>query len=237
MNDFIASLLGDWSTQINVWSSMLKLFLTIVFTAIIGSERATKRHDAGLRTFILVGLTANIAAILDLYILKDLGASFSLLTAAIMIGLAIIGSNTILFSSKNQLKGLTTSVSLWATGIVSAVMGFGLYSLAIIGYVVLILIIAIFPNMEKRFKNKSKRIELHIELESRSCLREFITTVRKLGFQISEIEINPAYANSGLGVYSVVLKMQTENLRKKTHKELIEALSSITCVSYIEEIT
>ena len=80
--------------------------------------------------------------------------------------------------------------------------------------------------------------EIHLELKERSFLKNFITTIRKLGLKIQNIENNTAYANSGLAVYSVALKIDSKELKKyKTNKEIVEALGSLEYVHFIEEIT
>lgn len=235
-NDIIAKLLGDWSKGVSVGAVALKLALCVVLAAVIGTERAQKHHAAGLRTFISVSLALAVAAIGDTYLIGSCGVKVPVLTAATVIGVAIIGCNTILFSSKNQLKGLTTSVCLWANGIISAMIGFGQYTLALIGFVALVLCVALFPNFERRFRQRSPRMEVHLELKSRNCLPEFMETVRKFGLKINDIEPNPAYANSGLGVYSVLMTATSSELKKKKHGEIIEALAVLENVSYIEEI-
>lgn len=65
MNDPIASLLGGWSTELNLYSVLLRVAVSVVFAAIIGCERASKRHAAGQRTFILVSLASTVAMMLD----------------------------------------------------------------------------------------------------------------------------------------------------------------------------
>lgn len=47
MNDPIASLLGGWSTELNLYSVLLRVAVSVVFAAIIGCERASKRHAGG----------------------------------------------------------------------------------------------------------------------------------------------------------------------------------------------
>lgn len=47
MNDPIASLLGSWSTELNLYSVLLRVAVSVVFAAIIGCERASKRHGRG----------------------------------------------------------------------------------------------------------------------------------------------------------------------------------------------
>ncbi len=121
--DPIAEALGSWSSEINIWSVVLKLALALILSSIIGYERSSKRHAAGLRTFIFVTLASTIAMIIDISLLRDNVTSLLVISAATIIAVAIISANTILYSSKNQIKGLTTSIALWACGIFGLLIG------------------------------------------------------------------------------------------------------------------
>ena len=231
---FISKLLGVWSQQpLHPASILFRILVAFVFASIIGSERATKRHPAGLRTFILVALGAVFAAMCDRYMIAKY--KIPLISAASIISQAIISSNSILFSSKSQLKGLTTTVSLWATGIISLCIGFGLYDTAAIGFIAMTFCVGAFPALERWIKGHSSLFEIHVELISRDKLQLFISTLRQFGLKIEEIEYNPAYANSGLGVYTLQL-IKGDKLKKQSHAEIIEALSALEYVQFIEEI-
>lgn len=236
MTDFFASLMGDWAKEVNLGSTALKIGIIIVLTIILGCERSRNRHAAGLRTFMVVGLASTSVAIADLYLISALGVSFPFLSAATLIGIAVLGANTILFSSKNQLKGLTTSVGLWTTATIGVVLGLGLYTVTLIVFCVLMLCLTVFMGLEKFNKQHSHHFEVHLELKARNLLQEFTATIREFGLKVDDIEINPAYANSGLGVYTVALTVVGKELCKKPHAEIVKALSALDCVSYIEEI-
>lgn len=232
--DPLGKLLGEWSTEINIYSSLLKIILSIVLAAIIGYERSSKRHAAGLRTFIVVSLASTIAMLIDLStsILPSM-----LVSAATIIGVSIISANTILYSSKNQIKGLTTSVGLWACGILGLLVGTGYYLMALIGFSAYLIVLSILPKGEIYLKNRSNHFEIHLELKNISYLKDFVTTIRKLGLRVDDIEANPAYMNSGLSVYTVSVSIISSELKKyKTHHEIIEALQTLEYIYYIEEI-
>lgn len=234
MNDPIASLLGGWSTELNLYSVLLRVAVSVVFAAIIGCERASKRHAAGQRTFILVSLASTVAMMLDK---SFAGMSMPLISAAAVIAIAIISSNSILYSSKNQIKGLTTSVALWTCGIIGLTIGAGLYTVSVIGYAALICCLALFPTFEIDLKNRSNHFEVHLELTAKDTLQDFVSTIRALGIRIDDIEANPAYLGSGLSVFSVSFTITSPELKQyKKHAEIIEALQSLEYVHYIEEM-
>lgn len=235
--DPIANLLGDWSYESNIWGYVLKIGLAIVLSAIIGYERSNKRHAAGLRTFIMITLASTIAMIIDLFLIEEIGVFMPLLSAATIIAVAIISANTILFSSKSQIKGLTTCAGLWANAILGLLIGTGCYTLVLICTVAYICVLSLFPRLEIYFKNRSNHFEVHLELKNISYLKDFVKVVRELGLRVDDIESNTAYLNSGLSVYSVSLSIVKEELKKfKTHEEIILSLGTLEYINHIEEM-
>ena len=234
--DPIASFLGPWSVSINIWSILFRLFLSVILSAIIGCERSSKRHSAGLRTFILVSLASTVAMMLDEFIMVET-VKLPLVSAATVVASAIISVNSILFSSRNQIKGLTTSVGLWACRIIGLPAGAGYYPVTVISFFALLCSLSFFPAFETYLKNRSNHFEVHLELVNSTYLQNFVTTIRRLGLTIDDIESNPAYVNSGLSVYSVAITISSAELKKyKTHKEIIEALKTLDYVYHIEEM-
>lgn len=231
-NDPIVTLLGDWAGVLTVGSILLRLSMATAFAAVIGCERASKRHSAGLRTFILVSLASAIAMLLDLYFVQ-----LPLLSAATVIGVAMLSGNSILFSSRNQIKGLTTSAGLWTCGIIGLAAGAGFYTVAVVSFLFLLCILSWLPAMEGWLTNRSNHFEVHLELKSRSNLQDFVTTIRRLGMSIDDIESNAAYLGSGLSVYTVMISVSSQELKKyKTHSEIIQALSTLDYIYHIEEM-
>ena len=238
MIDPISKLLGAWSVEIDIWSIMLRVAMSVIFAAVIGWERSTKRHAAGLRTFMITSLSGTVSMLLDIFVIESFGIGFPMISAAFVIGIAIISSNSILYSSKSQIKGLTTAVGLWAVGILGLLIGAGFYTVSLISFLAMLSCLSLFPTLERRFKNQSNHFEIHLELKHKDNLQNFVTTIRQLGLRIDDIEVNPAYINSGLSVYSIALTIQSGELKKyKTHTEIIEALRSIEYVHHIEEMS
>ena len=238
VKDPIAGLLGNWSADLTVASLLLRILLSLILGAIIGWERSNKRHSAGLRTFMLAFLIGTLVAILDEYVFAaSSGHAFFLLSAGTIIGASIITVHSVFYSSKNQIKGLTTAVGLWVSIVIGISLGLGCYTVAIAAYAALLCILFWFPPLEIAFNNRSNHFEVHLELTNSVCLQDFVTVIRRLGLTIDEIEQNPAYVGSGLSVYSISITVSSEMLKKyKTHTEIIEALKSLDYVYHIEEM-
>lgn len=236
MVDEIATFLGPWSRELNTRSVMLRIILSLVLSAIVGYERSSKRHSAGLRTFIIISLAATTAAIVEGYFPSQ-GVSGPWISASVILGIAMLSGYSIFFSSKGQIKGLTTSAGLWTCGIIGLAIGLGLYTLAILSWAALLCSLSWFPVLEMYLKDKSNHFEVHLELKSKADLQSFSTTIRRLGMRIDDIELNPAYRNSGLSVYTVSFTISSRELKKyKRHSQIIEALRTLDYIAYIEEI-
>ncbi len=236
-SDPLANLLGEWSVQPGISGLLFKIVLSVILAAVIGCERATKRHSAGLRTFILISLSCTVAMLLDNYLFFSAGSNFFIMSAASIIALSIICVNSLLVSSRSQIKGLTTSVAMWTCGMLGLAVGAGYYTAALIIFAALYTTLSAFPYFEKYLKNRSNHFEIHLELTESKYLQDFVTTIRKLGMRIDDIEFNTAYAGSGLSVYTISISISNADLKKyKTHAELIEALRTLKYVYHIEEM-
>lgn len=236
-HDPIDILTRGFLSEFNIWTILIRVFLALLVGVVFGLERSRKRHTAGLRTFSFVSLFSAIAAMLDVYLIANFKVIFPAITTAVVLGAAIISANTLLYSSKSQIKGLTTAFALWLMSIIGACFGAGLYTAGLISATLAYIALNILPKLEFYLKNRSNHFEIHLELKNKSDLANFTGVLRKLGLKIDDIEANPAYNNTGLGVFSISLTINSKELKKfKTHKEIIEALSTLEYINCIEEI-
>ena len=237
MGHITAELTKGWMMEGIGMQVILRILLSLALAAIIGCERSSKRHSAGMRTFMLVSVSATAAVLTDLYLSSEFSFGIPVISGAAVVGIAMLSGNSILFSSKNQIKGLTTSVGLWCCGVVGMALGAGLYVPALVLFLALLACMSAFPVLEKHLKNRSNHFEVHLELKSKGDLADFVATIRALGIRIDDIESNPAYLGSGLSVFSVSFTVTSPELKKyKKHEEIIEALRSLEYVYFVEEM-
>lgn len=234
MIDPIAKVLGEWSQDLGGLCILFRILLSVCLAAVIGCERSSKRHSAGLRTFITISLSMTVIAIADAYLSSS---GIYALSCAGIIGVAIISVHSLLVSSRGRIKGLTTAAGLWASAVIGLSVGAGYYTVTLIAFLVLLCCLSLFPIPERYLKNRSNYFEVQLELKGSEYLYDFLTTIRRLGLKIDDIEANPAYNNSGISVYSVSLSVCSKELKRyKTHTEIIEALRSLDYIYHIEEI-
>ena len=237
ITDPIISFFGDtlnWLSDItNIWTILIRILLAILCAGIIGVERSRKRQAAGLRTYILVCLGAAIVMMLsDFLVLSNPGSDAGRLGAQVVSGIGFLGAGTILVTSKNRIKWLTTAAGLWAAACMGLTIGAGFYTLGIIGSILILIVLTILPKIEQIFRRKTKYFELHVELDDRSNLKDLVNFLRSINVQISSIEKNPAYIQSGLSVYTMTLNSE----EKRDHDTFIETIKNLKYVNHCEEL-
>lgn len=125
-----------------------------------------------------------------------------------------------------------------AFSIVLAALGAGLYTPALVLFLVLLCSMSGLPVLEKHLKDRSNHFEVHLELKNKGDLADFVATIRALGIRIDDIESNPAYIGSGLSVFSVSFTITCQELKQyRKHAEIIDALRSLEYVYYVEEMS
>ena len=134
----LEEVLGD----ITIWSIITRFILVVICSGVIGVERARRRHAAGLRTYILVGLGAMIVIFTNQYIYEVFNTGdVARLGAQVISGIGFLGAGTILVTSRSQIKGLTTAAGLWACACLGISIGIGFYTLSIIGFILILFVL------------------------------------------------------------------------------------------------
>ncbi len=113
---------------------MQKFLLSIALCGIIGLERELRHKGAGLRTHILVGVSATLVTLTSFYlsdIYNSSGLDPSRLLHGVITGIGFLCAGTIIRAG-NQISGLTTAASLWTTACIGIAVGAGQYIASII---------------------------------------------------------------------------------------------------------
>ncbi len=235
--DPIVKLLGEnfeWLSKLSIASIILRLLLVLIFSGTIGIERASKRQEAGLRTYVLVCMGAAIAMITNQYLYETFQTGDpGRVAAQVISGIGFLGAGSILITSRNEIKGLTTAAGLWSSACLGISIGAGFYTLAIIGFVLIMVVLSLLGPIEKILTRHSKTHRFYIELETRTDLKAFVNHLRSQGIRINSIERNSAYADSGLSVYTINIK---ENKNIDIDETFFEELKKLKYVNYVEEM-
>lgn len=169
--------------DLNYVEVTIRLVIAIMIGAAIGMERETNHQSAGLRTNIVVCVSACLLTIIqketsymvirmsmenpDLQ--SVLSTDFTRLTAQIVSGIGFLGAGAILTTRSDTISGLTTAATIWGVAGLGIAVGMGLYYLAIVTCVILLIVLYVL----KRIVKIGELFELDIKVTDRSAIEKF----------------------------------------------------------------
>jgi len=220
--------------EVNLLSTFVRLVLAMLCGGVLGMERGKKNRPAGFRTYMLVCVGATLVMLTNQYICKVYGTGDpARLGAQVISGIGFLGAGTIIVTGRNRVKGLTTAAGLWADACVGLAIGIGFYSGAIIGCTLIFLVMSVLHRMDNRMAANTKILDMYMEFQKMSDLGLFMSRIKEFGIKITDIEMTKSTAAEDVGV-AVLMTLKLE--KKRPHTEIIELLSQIEGVRYIEEI-
>ncbi|MBO0345074.1 MgtC/SapB family protein [Roseibium limicola] len=160
MNELLDEL--TTSTYLPLAVILARMAAAVALGALLGFERELNEHAAGLRTHVLISLSAATVAILTIEFLHF--GSFKQETVrmdpirmveAVTSGVAFLAAGMIVFT-KGEVKGLTTGAGMWLAGASGLAVGLGLWSVAIPAALLGFLVIAVLRWVEHRVVSRSK---------------------------------------------------------------------------------
>ncbi len=148
--------------DVNFVGSVFKLLLSMVLGAMVGLERRHKGQIAGMRTFALISMGATLAMLVSIYIPQEyLGLKNGdpgRIAAQVISGIGFLGAGAII-QMKGSVRGLTTAAGMWMTASIGLAVGAGMYWVAVIAGVLIILVLTLLELCEKHlFKGKEQKI-------------------------------------------------------------------------------
>jgi putative Mg2+ transporter-C (MgtC) family protein len=150
--------------MVTEWEMVGRLAFSALLGSAVGFERERQAWAAGLRTHMLVCVGATMIMIVSAYGFADLhnqGLDPSRMAAQVVSGIGFLGAGAILARGE-VVRGLTTAASVWSVAGIGLAVGGGLYTPAIAGTIIILIILAGIKPLERRFINKQQRRELVI---------------------------------------------------------------------------
>lgn len=122
--------------------SLIKvLVMAAVCGGLIGTEREIKARPAGIKTFSLVCVGAAMVMTTNEYIYINIAGATgdaARMGAQVISGIGFLGAGTIMVTSNNRVRGLTTAAALWVTASIGIAIGTHFYTGAVIGTVLIL---------------------------------------------------------------------------------------------------
>lgn len=147
----------DFTTMI------IRILIALVLSGVIGFEREVKRHFAGFRTHILVGVGACLMMLLSLFGFEAFIETYdnvrfdpARIPSYVISGIGFLGAGTIIVYG-GTIRGLTTAASIWAVAGIGLVVGAGMYAAAVFTTLVILISLIFLNNFERLFIHKKKK--------------------------------------------------------------------------------
>lgn len=169
--------------KISTLEMVLRIGLSLIIGAIIGSDRERKSRPAGMKTHVLVCISAALIAILQ----QDIAyKTFAIATAypkfagvirsdparliaQVVSGIGFLGAGTIVLK-KHSVIGLTTAASLWGVAGLGLAVGMGCYRLTMVGVIAIYFGLSFIEQIIK--VPKMKKLEVHFK--HRKVTKEYL---------------------------------------------------------------
>ena len=228
----------DYFRQLNFAGIALRLVMAMICGGLIGLSRERLHRPkglAGFRTYMLVCVGAALTIIISQYEYimvttrwSDVAATVGIKTdvsrfgAQVINGIGFLGAGTIIVTSNDKIKGLTTAAGLWASACMGLAIGAGFYECAVIAVLFIYLAMYVFSNLNSVLLDLSPAVSLCVEVETMADIGEVVMLIR----------------HHGAKVMNMSLLNRSQPLRKRTEMEILIGLpAQMTATTMMVEIS
>jgi len=125
--------------------TLFKIILSTILGLLIGYERESSGKSVGIRTISLICLGSTLFCLMSPNIFHG---DNTRIIAQIVSGIGFLGAG-IIFKNGDEVHGLTTAATIWATAAIGALVGTGMYIEGIIGGIFVLVINMLFKYFKK----------------------------------------------------------------------------------------
>jgi putative Mg2+ transporter-C (MgtC) family protein len=216
-------------------ASLWKLILASVCGGLIGLERELKGQPASIRTFSLVCVGAALAMVTNEYIFTSFSSSGDMarMAAQVISGIGFLGAGTMMVTSRNQVKGLTTAATLWVTAAIGIAIGAGFYFGGIIGMGAVFSSTTVFWILDQRIVKNSRFMNIYVEGMDEKFMLRLVEYFNENGIKILDLTRRKEHSWYRKDI-CVVIELNLG--RRRDHKAILEEMRKIEDLRFVEEI-
>ncbi len=221
-------------SQVNIASIAFRLFLSIILCGAIGMERGLRNRPAGFMTYLLVGCGSALIMITNQYIATIYtNVDPTRMASQVVSGIGFLGAGTIITTSKNEIRGLTTAAGIWAAAAVGLAVGIGFYGGAIIGSIFIIFSLMYLKKIDLYIKTHAKTMEIYLEYNEEFSMQNLSLYTEQSHFEIFDMEAGKIKTLNGeFGTLTFDVNFH----HKVNHIKIIEEIRQLPGILYIREV-
>ena len=212
----------------------LRILCAIFIGGLLGLDRGLKNRPAGMRTYMLVCVGSCLIMLTNQFIYQSAGTGDPVrMGAQVVSGIGFLGAGTIIVTRRSQIKGLTTAAGLWAAAGVGLALGVGFYFGAALGGAAIFGVMTLLHRMDNKLQSNARTIEVYVEMSQDFSVGDFLRALRTRNLELHELQReHDAPREQGVRAYLATLRAQ----RRTSHIELLEDLTKIPGILFIEEL-
>lgn len=214
--------IGKLLNQFNEISVIFRILFAMFLGGIIGLEREKSKRPAGFRTHILVCVGAAMTALIGLFVWQELGnvTDPMRISAQVISGIGFLGVGTILVKEHDHITGLTTAAGLWTTAAIGIACGYGFYSAALVGTLVVTVTSAVLFKLEKGTRKRNCIRSIYLEISGTETVNEYTDWImQELGAKNILITAPRSAIKHHVGI-EVILSVTDEEGVKKVLEQI-----------------
>jgi putative Mg2+ transporter-C (MgtC) family protein len=216
---------------------LLRLGLAVFLGALLGLERESREHSAGMRTNALVSLGSCLFTIISAFGFLDFTSTPHMqidptrIASYIVAGIGFLGAGTIFLSREsNTVKGLTTAATVWLVAAVGMACGAGLIAVAAVSTALGLIVLSILRFVERLLLSRQFATTQHLQIEAASIEGQLIgqvyDTLMHVDIQIKTLHLRAEQESAMLQVVCTI--PDTATLAKVVHQ--LQALPGVRTV-------
>ena len=232
--------------EFTFFSVFLRLALAMFCGGAIGLERAKKRRPAGFRTYMFVCMGAALTILIGQYAhlmlqtrwiasAQGIGLQTDVVRigAQVINGIGFLGAGTIIVTSRQQVKGLTTAAGLWASACMGLAIGAGFYECVLLAFLLISLCIRLLPALEALIVERARDINIYVAFISLDDVGAIIARIKEQDVQVYSVDISRPQ-ETGSPNPSAVFSLHLN--RRSSHEDVLAAIFALDQVLVVDEI-
>jgi putative Mg2+ transporter-C (MgtC) family protein len=193
---------------------VLRLSLALVLGAIIGLERESREHEAGMRTNALIALGCSLFTIISVDGFTDLLGQPHIqldptrIASYVIAGIGFLGGGAIfVMQDKGRIKGITTAAAIWVVAAIGMACGAGLLWVAVLVTVLALVVLVLLRYVERLLSLKRAPDVQRIHVEAVGAEKQLVSAVydtcTNKGLLVQRIEVHAEQGTESLDIICI----------------------------------
>lgn len=218
---------------------ILRICIAGALCGLVGLEREMKKHPAGFRTHLLVGVGSCLVMLLSIYGFRDFLSTNgnirfdpSRLPSYVISGIGFLGAGTILVQGAT-VRGLTTAASIWVVSGIGIVVGDGLYAIAIFTTIVVISSLIFLNKWEQIYIKTTRMQSLNMTINHEMLrLSDVLRLIKQQGITLNRTDVKKLGEDPQKHLLEVRLIISYSN-----YEQVVLLLEQLTNLQAVKKIT